>query len=252
MDDPKLIEIFMDIQRGLPRQGPGNDNATCHALSFCTDLPEHPSVLDIGCGPGAHSIILANQLRGSIIAIDLHQEYLDELKQRAAASGLGDYVTPMLEDMTNLPFAHENFHLIWSEGAAYIMGVENALREWRKLIKPRGYIVFSELLWLTDNPPDEAKEFFDHEYPAMRNIEYNKELIKQSGYRLIQNFTIEENAWWNNYYSPLEAKLPALRAKYINNEQALSFINVTATEIEIRRKFGSAYGYEFFVAQLAI
>ena len=250
MEDAQLMEIFMEIQRGLPRQGPGNDDATRYALSFCADLPDSPAVLDIGCGPGMQSLVLADALRGSIAAVDLHQEYLDELEHRAAVRGLREYVTPILEDMSNLPFAPESFDLVWSEGAAYIMGVENALREWKKFLGPNGYIVYSELLWLTDSPPVEAKQFFDQEYPAMSNIEHNKEMIKQTGYCLVQNFTLEDEAWWDNYYSPLEAKLSALRAKYQDDEQALSVVEMTAGEIEVRRKYGSSYGYEFFIARL--
>ncbi len=249
MDDAQVMEIFMDIQRGLPRQGPGSGEATRHALSFCTDLPEHPAVLDIGCGPGAQSLVLAKVLHGSITAIDLHQEYLDELDNRAAANELQDHITTMLGDMTNLPFAPSSFDLIWSEGAAYIMGIEHALHEWKLLLRPGGYFVFSELLWLTDNPPLEVKEFFDQEYPVMSDIEHNKELIRQAGYCLINNFTIEENAWWDEYYSPLEEKLSGLREKYEGDEQALSLVKRTAAEIEVRRRFGSTYGYEFFIVQ---
>ena len=49
---PKLLEVFFDVQRGLPRQGPGSNECTNEALAFCDELPDNPSVLDIGCGPG--------------------------------------------------------------------------------------------------------------------------------------------------------------------------------------------------------
>ena len=250
MNEAQVMEVFMEIQRGLPRQGPGSDDATRYALSFCTDLPEKPSVLDIGCGPGMQSLVLADALRGSITAVDLYQEYLDELESRATIKGLHNYIKPVCEDMTKLPFPANSFHLIWSEGAAYIMGVENALCEWKKFLAPTGYIVFSELLWLTDCPPDEAKQFFEQGYPAMSDIEHNKELISQAGYSLVMNFTIEDKAWWEAYYSPLAAKLPALREQYQDNDEALEFVDMAATEIEVRHKFGTSYGYEFFVAKL--
>lgn len=250
MDEAQMMEIFMEIQRGLPRQGPGNDDATRYALSCCTDLPETPSVLDIGCGPGMQTLVLADALRGSITAVDLHQEYLDELENRARTKGLYEHITPACEDMTNLPYSLNSFDLIWSEGSAYIMGVENALREWKRFLMPTGYIVFSELLWLTDNPPDEARQFFEQAYPAMSDIEHNKDLIRQTGYELVTNFTIDDKAWWDDYYSPLQERLPKLRNRYKDDEQALGFVEMTIAEIEIRRKYANAYGYEVFVAQL--
>ena len=250
MNNARLMEIFMDVQRGLPRQGPGSDDTTRRALYLCAGLPARPNILDVGCGPGKQSLVLADALRGSVTAVDLHQEYLDQLDRDAKACGLREMITPMRADMTDLPFADESFDLVWSEGAAYIMGVENALGEWKRFLRNGGYVAFSELTWFSDHPPQEVKWFFAQEYPAMRDIEANKALVKQAGYRLVGSFSIDESDWWDAYYSPLEAKLPALREKYRSDDEALAVIGMTATEIGMRRKFSSAYGYEFLVAQL--
>ncbi|MFQ5982937.1 MAG: class I SAM-dependent methyltransferase, partial [Woeseiaceae bacterium] len=56
-------------------------------------------------------------------------------------------------------------------------------------------------------------------------------------------------AWWEHYYTPLEAKLPALHEKYAGDDEALSLIETTRREIEIRRLFHDWYSYEFFVAR---
>lgn len=250
MNDARLMEIFMDVQRGLPRQGPGSDDTTRRALSLCVDLPPQPNVLDVGCGPGKQSLVLADALRSPVTAVDMHQEYLDQLDRDANARGLRDFIAPMHGDMTQMPFADEAFDLIWSEGAAYIMGVENALREWKRFLKDGGYIVFSELAWFTDDPPHEARQFFEQEYPAMRDVEANKALVREAGYRLVGNFSIKDSDWWDEYYAPLEAKLPALRDQYRGDDEGLSVVEMTATEIEMRRKYAAVYGYEFLVTQL--
>ena len=54
MDDinPRLMEVFFEVQRGLPRQGPGSNGSTIKALELCSELPDNPTVLDIGCGNG--------------------------------------------------------------------------------------------------------------------------------------------------------------------------------------------------------
>ena len=43
-DESRLFDIFLDVQRGLPRQGPGSDQSTLKALSYCDELSEKPSV----------------------------------------------------------------------------------------------------------------------------------------------------------------------------------------------------------------
>ena len=130
------------------------------------------------------------------------------------------------------------------------MGVGNALRRWKPLLKPRGCVGLSELVWLTDDPPLEAKRFFDAAYPTMGNIESNLSIVADAGYRLLVHFTLPDSAWWDDYYRPLRRKLPELREKYSDHEQALSYVAMTETEIEIRQKYGTAFGYEFFVLQL--
>lgn len=250
MDDERAMEIFMDVQRGLPRQGPGNDDATRRALAYCQDLPDQSSVLDIGCGPGMQTLVLAEALHGFVTAVDLHQEYLYELQDRADVAGMSDRIMPILGDMNDLQLAAGSFDLIWSEGAAYIMGVANALRAWKSFLKPRGYIGLSELLWLTNDPPLEVKSFFQDEYPAMSDIETNLAMFVECGYSIVGHFTLPDHAWWDDYYTPLKAKLPQLREKYRNDDQAMVCIDMTETEIEVRQKFGTTYGYEFFVAQV--
>ena len=53
-------------------------------------------------------------------------------------------------------------NLIWSEGAAYILGLEESLRRWRPLLASEGLMAVTECTWLTDNPPEEAKAFWSY------------------------------------------------------------------------------------------
>ena len=249
--DPRLLEVFFEVQRGLPRQGPGDNASTQNALAFCTGLPESPSVLDLGCGPGMQTLALADATSANITAVDNCDEYLDELRQEIAERHLSDRVKVKQADMATLDFPNATFDLIWCEGAAYIMGVSKALRAWRPLLRAHGYLAFSELVWLVNHPPDEVAGFFANEYPAMASVDVVKELIWESGYELVGDFTLPDSAWWDHYYKPLEARLPSLRQKYEGDEEALGIINMTKTEVDMRRRFANAYGYHFFVGRIA-
>lgn len=250
-DEHRLDAIFRDVQRGLPRQGPGDEASTLRALRLCTDLPAHANVLDIGCGPGMQTIALAQAFDGHIIAGDLSDEYLAQLGVAATAAGLRDRIEPCRLDMFELPFAPGSFDLIWSEGAAYILGFGEAFARWRHLLRPAGYMAISELVWLTAERPDEVATFFGQEYPAMTDIDANIATIEECGYHVVGHFTLPEAAWWDDYYTPLEAKLPGLRTKYAGDDEAQGLVDMTAREIEMRRRFGDSYGYLFFVAQVA-
>ena len=248
-EDARLVDVFLDVQRGLPRQGPGSDESTLKALLLCRGLAERPAALDLGCGPGMQTLALASALDGRITAIDIHQEYLDDLKARAQAANLADRIELLQADMDDLVFPPASFDLIWSEGAAYIMGVANALAAWREFLKPGGFIVVSELVWLRHVPPAEAAAFFADEYPAMTDAEAVSTTVQANSYEPLGHFTLPDGDWWDHYYTPLEAKLPSLREKYAGDDEALSIIETTGREIEVRRRFGDWYGYEFFIGR---
>ena len=83
----------------------------------------------------------------------------------------------------------------------------------------------------------------------MTNVASVVQKIHEAGYELIGDFTLPDSDWWNDYYTPLEAKLPSLRQKYSGDEEALSVVNMTGSEIDMRRRFGQSYGYQFFVVR---
>ena len=49
-------------------------------------------VLDLGCGPGARPSCWRNTLKTRVIAVDIHQPYLDRLNQNATAEGLSELI----------------------------------------------------------------------------------------------------------------------------------------------------------------
>jgi ubiquinone/menaquinone biosynthesis C-methylase UbiE len=170
MVSSRLFEVFLDVQRGLPRQGPGSDESTLEALSLCSGLPERPAILDVGCGPGMQTVALAKAVNGRVTAVDINQEYLCELNERAKAAGVDERIEILSGDMNDLPVAPASFDVIWSEGAAYIMGFRNALAAWRRFLRPGGYVAMTELVWLRPDQPAAAAEFFGNEYPAMTDV----------------------------------------------------------------------------------
>ncbi len=248
-DIEDLPDVFFELHRDLPREGPGADESTLRALAMCTELPDKPDVLDVGCGPGMQTVTLAKATGGTITAVDMHEPFLGQLRERAEAAGVRERIHVMRGDMADLPFGADSFDLIWSEGAAYIMGIAEAFRAWRAFLRPGGYIVVSEATWLVPDPPTEVRQFWAAEYPGMRDIEGNLERIRAAGFEIIGHFTLPDESWWTHYQAPLEARIPALLRTYADDEEALAVINGTVAEHRIRRRYPETYGYEFYVAR---
>lgn len=196
-----------------------------------------PRILDIGCGPGLQTIKIAKLSNGSIIAIDIHQPYLDQLRKTAEREKLQNRIKILNQSMLKMDFPQKYFDIIWAEGSIFIIGFERGLKEWKKYIKPDGYLVVHEMTWLKDNPPKEIKEYFKKVYPAISTIENNINIIKNCGYKILGYFPLPEDAWWELYYNPLEKRLKKLKTKYKNNAKALEMIKEEQKEIDLYRKY---------------
>ena len=202
--------MFFELHAGLPREGPGDDASTERALRLLPHLSPRPQILDVGCGPGAQTLVLARATGGTVTAVDLHQPFLDELTRRARAAGLAKNIRPLRASMDALPFEPESFDLIWSEGAIYVMGFERGLRAWQRFVRHGGYVVVSELSWLVDDPPAPARDFWNDAYPAMQSVAENRAIIERSGYERVADFVLPKSAWLDGYYAPLARRMDTL------------------------------------------
>ncbi len=243
------MEIFWEIHSDLPREGPGDSKSTARAYAAITNLPSQPKILDIGCGPGMQTLDLAKLSQGEIIAIDFHQPFLDELVCRAKQAGLEEHIQTRKMSMFEMDFASEQFDLIWSEGAIYIMGFEQGFKACRPLLRPGGYMVVTEASWFKPDPPEEALDFWRVAYPKMDAIDENIQRVERQGFKLVQHFHLPDSSWWENYYKPLAERVSMLREKYADNAEAQNALDEELAEIALFRKYSEYYGYEFYIAQ---
>jgi SAM-dependent methyltransferase len=244
-------DIFWQIHSDLPREGPGDNESTRRAFSMMSGLPQRPRVLDIACGPGMQTLELLRISDATVVAIDTHLPFLEELQRRALAAGVLNRVEARKESMFALPFEERAFDVIWCEGAMYIMGVEDALKAWSAFLKPRGFIAATEPCWLRDDVPGIVRDTWSEAYPGMNDIAGVSETIAKCGFREVGHFTIPDSAWWDDYYTPMEDRLTMLRSKYRGNAEALAGILEAQKEIDDHRRYSAYYGYVFFVVQKA-
>ncbi len=130
---PRFWEIFFEVFEDLPRQGPGSKTCAAEALALCRELPESPSILDLGCGVGGQTLYLA------------------------------------------------------------------ALRD--------------------------------------------------CGFEPVGHFPLPDEAWWDDFYTPMEARIAELRIKYADDQEASALLDQIAEEPEMHRRHSGYYAYEFFVAR---
>ncbi len=243
MNTANPIELLFG---GMEKLGPGSNEDTLKVLDM---LPKqsYPLIVDVGCGSGRQSLALAMQLQTIVHAVDSHEPFLKSLEKRAKDNGIQDLVRTHCMDMADIPNSFQEIDLLWSEGAAYNIGFANALNSWRESIKPKGFMVVSELSWLRKEVPADVRQFFESGYPDMRSIEDNLLVIQDAGYKVLCTHTLPKETWIDGYYEILEP-----RAKERLNHADESVRDFAAEIVEEIRIFDGAkdsYGYVFYVLQ---
>ena len=176
---------------------------------------EAPDILDIGCGTGVPTLELARLSNGQIIGLDINQSLLDELKKKIEAKGLSDRVKTVNRSLFEIDFPAESFDIVWSEGSLFVIGFEQGLKAWRRLLKPAGFLVVHD-------------EIGDLQEKLMQ--------IPRCGYELVGHFVISEDEWWRKYYEPLERRIEELRVKYGDDPGTRKGLDTEQREVNMFKK----------------
>jgi len=164
---------------------------------------DKPRILDIGCGSGIPTLELARLSQGQVIGIDIDQPALDRFVGRIRQAGLSDRVRAVNCSMFDMDFADESFDIIWSEGSIHAIGFERGLQEWRRFLKPGGFVVV-------------------HDEQA--NVEAKLKWIAKYGYELVGYFLLDEETWRAEYYAPLEMLIAEYRTRPSDDTKLLEEI----------------------------
>jgi SAM-dependent methyltransferase len=242
--------VFWKLHEGLPQQGPGSDESTRSALELIPEIPPEPKILDLGCGPGRQSLVLARETGGHVTALDMLPPFLEQLDERAKAAGLADRISTVRGRMDALPYEDESFDLLWSEGAIYNIGFQSGLRAWRRLLRPGCSLAVTECTWLTTDISERIQSFWNAHYPAMQNHQANERAVEQVGYRLLGSFVLAEAEWWDDYYTLADERIIALR-KERSDAAWVEALDAAEEESSIVRSCGGSFGYVFYAMQKA-
>lgn len=239
-----LDPAIFDFYAALPQQGPGRDSETWRVLHrFADRLPARPVVADLGCGTGRATLALAEALPDATIdAIDLSEAFCRRLQDEVTRRNLATRVQVHEGDMASPPLAPGSLDLLWCEGAAYIIGFEEALKRWRPLLKPDGFAVVSECTWLSDKRPAEVAAFWAAAYPAMGTCAENIARAQSAGYDVLETHTLPAEAW-DDYYGPITEAIEAGRAAHLDPAFTAEFDQERA----IWAAGQGSYGYVFYI-----
>jgi SAM-dependent methyltransferase len=242
-----MTTLFFEMFSGLPRQGPGDTASTLRALALVPGIGPETRILDLGCGTGQQTEVLARSTPAHVLAIDNHPPFVDVLNRRARSLGIADRLDARVGDMRRLELQPASFDVIWCEGAISIMGFETGLRDWRRLLVPGGHMAATEVCWVKPDPPPDCAAFWAQEYPAIRDAPALLAAIAECGYETVGHFMLPPSSWWDDYYGPLQRNVTEFRRRHREEPDALQLADRIQREIDVWHTCSEFYSYAFFV-----
>lgn len=251
----EIMSAYTVVFDHLVHLGPGDSAATSNLVErLRSDLPLESRVADFGCGVGASALVLAQSLpTAHVLALDSHAPFIARLESTANTLGLGARISAVVGDMMEPPPLEGvtgEFDLVWSETSIYNIGRTKAFACWRPLLKPGGWLVFSDIVWQCEPEArsDKASAFWAKEYPDITTADAVVDELTNAGFNPLDP-VLSGRESWSNYYDPLRARLRLL-VKRENRPQAL--IDVMADferEIEVFDCTGNDVALLFFLAR---
>ena len=128
----------------------------------------HLKVLDIGTGPGFFAMNLA-QAGCEVSAVDVTPDMLAHAKANAAHYQVS--VDFHLFDGKKLPFDSDSFDLVVSRNVLWnVEYPEEALREWKRVLRPGGRMVYFDAVWYLYLFDEEQKKKHDAAHKLQHDL----------------------------------------------------------------------------------
>ena len=174
----------------------GGLEATKELVRLCC-IDRDSIVLEVGCGVGITSCYLAKEVGCKVVAIDISSEMLRRAKERIRRKGVMGRIELVAADAQELPFMDDFFDAVICESVlAFIVEKHRAINEFKRVLKPGGYVGFNEVTWIED-PPRELVEYLSTALGDARFLapEEWRSLLKESGFSDIIVRIYKTTAW---------------------------------------------------------
>src|SRR5256886_5470474 len=112
------------------------------------NLTERACVIDVGAGTGTGTLALARQLPDAeVIALDVDEEMLKHIQDKARASGLADRIRTVQADLDQAwPDGLKAADLVWAANSLHHMGdPARAVAQIYQMLRPGGLLAVTEL-----------------------------------------------------------------------------------------------------------
>lgn len=195
-------------------------------LGFTPDM----RIMDLGCGKGLTSMVLADKTYAQVFAVDLWIPATENF-ERFKEKGFEERIIPIHADVADLPFAHEYFDAIISVDAYHYFGCNAKFMDEKlaPFIKKGGLIALAfpglKKDIHADIPEEMLRSWSAEDLSTLQTCDWWREIFNES--KLIEDVSISEmscyeSSWadWlksdNEYAVSDRAAMEAGAGQYMN------------------------------------
>ncbi|MFC2096874.1 class I SAM-dependent methyltransferase [Bacteroidota bacterium] len=172
---------------------------------------DKPKILDVGCGSGVPTLLLADKFNGNITAVDSDKKSINKLAEKVKELNLSNRITIHNCSLFDIKVEKAQFDLIIAEGILNVVGFK------------KGFLIIHD-------------EFSNQN----KRIEF----IENNNFKILDWFVLDEKIWWNDYFKCLEKEISS-----ISNKEFLKLFKTDLKEIELSKKHSPQYNSVYYVIE---
>lgn len=168
----------------------------CLTFFSWLNLNKSSKVLEVACGSGGVSLLIARETKAEVIGVDINEQGIKAASERTTSEGMKEKIKFQLADSSKpLPFSNAFFDAIFcNDSINHLPNRLQVLQEWHRLLRPTGKLLYTDPIVVTGQLTNEeiairsSIGFF-----LYTPVGENERLLEEAGFGIMRTEDVTAN-----------------------------------------------------------